>query len=150
VKVQENVSYRSYPASNAFGAKTLVKERDVRSIEIGVVNAAEFDLRNASEAALDCFYGPNLRCFYGELRLAPEQARRLKQSAKALVIGSLAGQSIAKGASVGEATMQNPTAYFAQIRYINLTVSEIWIYGPETGTVFLKIKPSGQMAQPEP
>jgi hypothetical protein len=141
VKVQENISFRSYPASNAFGATTLVKEKDVKSIEIGVVNAPDFELRNDPDPSLDCFYGPDLRCFYGELHLAPEQARRLKQSARALVVGSLADHPIGKGASLGEATIENPTAYFGQVRYVNLRVSEIWIYNPETGAVFLKIQP---------
>jgi len=141
LKVQESVSFRSYAASNAFGATTLVKEKDVKSIQLGVVNAPDFELRNDPDPDLDCFYGPDLRCFYGELRLAPEQARRLKQSARALVIGSLADRPISKGASTGDATIQNPTAYFEQVRYVNLEVSEIWIYSPETGTVFLKIRP---------
>jgi len=141
LKIQESISYRSYPASNAFGATTMVKEKDVRSIEVGVVNAPNFELRNDPDPYLDCFYGPDVRCFYGELHLAPEQARRLEQSARVLVIGSLARPPIGKGASLGEATIESPSSYFGQVRYVNMTVSEIWIYRPETGTVFLKILP---------
>jgi hypothetical protein len=149
VTLHENSSFRSYPASNAFGATTLVKEKDVKSIEIGVLDAPDFDLRNAPDPDLGCFYGPDVRCFYGEVRLRPEQARRLKQSASVLVIGSLGRLPISKGASSGEATIENPTAYFRQVRYINLQVSEIWIYSPGTGTVFLKIRPQVEEAAPK-
>jgi hypothetical protein len=149
VRVHESISFRSYPASNAFGATTLVKEKDVKSIEIGVVNALDYELRNDPDPELDCFYGPDLRCFYGELRLPPEQARRLKQSARVLVVGSLGQIPIGEGASSGEATIGHPTAYFEQVRYINLQVSEIWIYSPETGTVFLKIRPRAEEAAPK-
>jgi hypothetical protein len=178
LKLHESVSSRSYAASNAFGATAVVKERDVKSTEIGVVNAGDFDFRTIKiaegktpevkfgaepgiekydqkigdglvipndqpettedrDAPSECYAG----CFYGELHLAPGQARRLKQSARALVIGSLADRAASKGASSGDATIENPTAYFEQVRYINLEVSEIWIYGPETGTVFVKIQP---------
>ncbi len=149
LKVREGVSYRSYPASNAFGATTLVKEKDVKSIELGVLNAPDFELRNDPDPTLDCFYGPDLRCFYGELRLTPEQARRLKQSAKVLAIGSLGRLPISKGASSGDATIENPAAYFEQVRYINLQVSEIWIYSLEAGTVFLKMRPQAEEATPK-
>ncbi len=140
VKVQESASSRSYLASNAFGATTMVREKDVKSIEIGVVHASDFELRNDADPNLDCFYGPDLGCFYSELHLVPEQARRLKRSARVLIVGSLDHDAIGKGAILGDATINSPTAYFGQLRYINLRLSEIWIYNPETGTVFAKIK----------
>jgi hypothetical protein len=142
IKVKESTSFRSYPASNAFGATTLVKETDVKSTQIGALNASDFELRNDADPDLGCFYGPDLQCFYGELHLAAEQARRVKQSAKALVIGSLADPPVSKGSSVGDATISNPTAYFGQIHYVNVQISEIWVYSPETGTIFLKIRPT--------
>ena len=119
----------------------MVKEKDVKSTEIGVVNASDFELQNDADPNLDCFYGPDLKCFYGELHLTAEQARRLKQTAKALVIGSLADPSVSNGSSLSDATISNPTAYFGQIRYVNLRVSEIWVYDPEGGIVFFKIQP---------
>ena len=152
LRVQASTSFRSYLGSNAFGVKVWVREKDVKSIDIGVVNASEFELEKDDTDA---------DCFHGELHLAPEEARRLKQSARVLVIGSLPASAdsdqtklapgkilfvnhqrpIGKGVLLGDATIENPTAFFEQIRYVNMRVLEIWIYSPKTGTILLKIKP---------
>jgi FKBP-type peptidyl-prolyl cis-trans isomerase len=141
--LKANTGVHQYVGSNAFGATTLVKDKHVKSIKLGIVNSEDFDLRDKDEPV----GGDN---FYGDLTMTPDEARLLKKAAKALVIGVLDDPPATKGDLLTEATIQNPTGNFEEIRYLNLRISEIWIYSSETGKVFLKMLPKTASAATTP
>jgi len=137
VQLKAHTTVHQYLGSNAFGVTVRVKDEHIKSVKLGIVNSQEFDLRdkdNPDEPAL-------ADSFYSELKMTPDEARKLKKTAKALVIGVLDDTPASKGDLVGEPTITSPKGFFEEIRYLNLKVSEIWIYNPETGRVLLKMLP---------
>ena len=111
-----------------------MKETYRKSIELGIANSNEFDLRDTRDTD-----EPDE--FYGDLRMGPRRSAPVKETAKALVIGVLDDTPATKGNLLTEATIESPTSIFEQMRYLNLRMSGIWVYNQDTGKVFLKMLP---------
>jgi hypothetical protein len=125
-------AYRSWNASNSFGASVKVKEQSY----------------DAYGLAIDVEHVPwkkdNLVTFISEggsveFSVPIEEARLIKGRLKVLIVCRIKDNPIMSGTDYHKATMTSPFEKKARYKYLHITPVSLWVFDDETGKVYLTL-----------
>lgn len=128
-------SSRAYSGSNGFGAVQEVKEYSFK----------EYDLLIANSNALPFVESLAPRRIHVELPMPPEKAQQLKPQIEVIAICKLAAPFTASGKTDKDPTRDDPISVRIDHKYLRVNVLDVWVYNHDTGVVYAKVRPTGEM-----
>jgi hypothetical protein len=107
---------------NAFGVKVQVEEFYNKRFELAINDMEE------------------KKIFYLQINMGPVEAKAAKNKIAVLILAKPVDPYISSGATLINATFNDPTEYFSEIYYIDVNLKEIWFFNKTTGEIIERIK----------
>jgi len=131
----KNKYKRSYVGTNALGVSTNVKEYDVDEHYIAIVNADKFNFKKREEFQ-DLLGYDQLEFSF---KLSADIAQKIKPSLRFAIIYRIVSPYITKKVDVKTATIDSPSEWLGEKKYIYANLEQLWIYDNKTGLIIEKI-----------
>ena len=135
---------------NAYGATVEIEERHTTRFELAIHNQFNFETeeifldeftRKMSKSVLEIMKAlMEETAFVHRVKIGAEEARAAKDKISALILAKPIAPYISYGEILSKATFTNPIESTSEMYYVDVDLTEIWIYDKLSGEIISKIK----------